>query len=40
VRRDDLVAVAMPGRVGKPRPALIAQSDLFNETHPISPSSP
>jgi mRNA interferase MazF len=34
VRRGDLVAVALPGDFGKPRPALIVQSDLFNATHP------
>jgi len=34
MRRGDLVAVALPGEFGKPRPALIIQSDLFNETHP------
>ena len=34
MRRGDLVAVALPGDCGKPRPALIIQSDLFNETHP------
>ena len=34
MRRGDLVAVALPGDFGKPRPALIVQSDLFNETHP------
>jgi mRNA interferase MazF len=33
VRRGDLVVVAMPGEYGKPRPALVVQSDLFNETH-------
>jgi len=27
------VVVAMPGDYGKPRPALVLQSDLFNETH-------
>lgn len=32
--RGDLVTVALPGDFGKPRPALIVQSDLFNETHP------
>jgi mRNA interferase MazF len=32
VRRGDVVAVALPG--GKPRPAVVVQSDLFNETHP------
>jgi len=34
VRRGDLVAVALPGDFGKPRPALVIQSDLFNQTHP------
>ncbi len=33
VRRGDVVAIALPGDFGKPRPALIIQSDLFNETH-------
>jgi mRNA interferase MazF len=33
VRRGDLVTVALPGSYGKPRPALIIQSDLFDE-HP------
>ena len=32
--RGDLVTVALPGDFGKPRPALIIQSDLFNKTHP------
>lgn len=32
--RGDLVTVALPGDFGKPRPTLIIQSDLFNETHP------
>lgn len=32
--RGDLVTVSLPGDFGKPRPALIVQSDLFNETHP------
>jgi mRNA interferase MazF len=34
MRRGDLVTVALPGDFGKTRPALIVQSDLFNETHP------
>jgi mRNA interferase MazF len=34
VRRGDVVAVALPGDFGKPRPALVIQSDLFNATHP------
>ena len=33
VKRGDVVVVAMPGDYGKPRPALVIQSDLFNETH-------
>jgi Growth inhibitor len=33
MRRGDLVTVALPGAYGKPRPALIIQSDLF-ATHP------
>lgn len=31
VRRGDLVTVAAPGDYGKPRPALVVQSDLFEE---------
>ena len=31
--RGDLVVVAMSGDYGKPRPALVLQSDLFNATH-------
>jgi hypothetical protein len=34
LRRGDVVAVALPGEFGKPRPGLIVQSDLFNQTHP------
>ena len=33
MRRGDLVTVALPGAYGKPRPALVIQSDLFDE-HP------
>lgn len=33
-RRGDLVTVAVQGSFGKPRPALVIQSDLFNERHP------
>lgn len=33
-RRGDLVTVAVQGDFGKPRPALVIQSDLFNDTHP------
>jgi mRNA interferase MazF len=32
-RRGDLVVVAMQGDYGKPRPALVVQSDLFNDAH-------
>jgi mRNA interferase MazF len=30
MRRGDLVTVAMPGDFGKPRPALVIQSDQFD----------
>lgn len=33
MKRGDLVTVALPGDFGKPRPALVVQADLFNETH-------
>lgn len=33
MRRGDLVTVALPGAYGKPRPALVVQSDVFDE-HP------
>jgi len=33
VKRGDFVTVALPGDYGKPRPALVIQSDLF-EAHP------
>ena len=33
MKRGDLVTIALPGTYGKPRPALIIQSDLFDE-HP------
>ena len=33
MRRGDLVTVALQGGLGKPRPALIIQSDLF-DAHP------
>ncbi len=32
IKRGDVVIVAMQGDYGKPRPALIIQSDLFSET--------
>lgn len=33
MKRGDIVVTASPGEFGKPRPALIVQSDLFNPTH-------
>jgi mRNA interferase MazF len=33
MRRGDLVPVALPGDFGKPRPALVVQSDHF-DSHP------
>ncbi len=33
MRRGALVTIALPGAYGKPRPALVVQSDLFGE-HP------
>lgn len=33
MKRGDLVVVAVQGDYGKPRPALVVQSDLFNDTH-------
>jgi mRNA interferase MazF len=33
VKRGNIVIVSAPGSYGKPRPAVIVQSDLFNETH-------
>jgi mRNA interferase MazF len=33
MRRGDLVTIALQGDYGKPRPALVIQSDLFSE-HP------
>ena len=33
MRRGDLVTIALPGDLGKPRPALVIQSDLF-DAHP------
>lgn len=34
--RGDLVTVALPGSLGKPRPALVIQSDAFAETGTIT----
>jgi mRNA interferase MazF len=33
VKRGDIVIASSAGDYGKPRPAVIVQSDLFNETH-------
>lgn len=32
-KRGDIVTVAAPGDFGKPRPAVIVQSDVFPQTH-------
>jgi mRNA interferase MazF len=34
LKRGDIVTVSAAGDYGKPRPALVVQSDLFNDTHP------
>ena len=34
MKRGDVVTVAVQGDYGKPRPAVVVQSDLFNDTHP------
>jgi mRNA interferase MazF len=31
MKRGDIVTVSLPGDYGKPRPALVIQSDLFDE---------
>lgn len=36
MRRGDLVTVAMPGDFGKPRPALVIQSDQFDTTATVT----
>lgn len=36
MRRGDLVTVAVQGDFGKPRPALVLQSDLFGETATVT----
>lgn len=33
MKRGDIVTVTLQGDYGKPRPALVAQADAFNETH-------
>ena len=34
VKRGDVVIAVITGDYGKPRPAVVVQSDLFNSTHP------
>ncbi len=36
MRRGDLVTVAMPGEFGKPRPALVIQSDQFMDAATVT----
>ena len=36
MKRGDLVTVAMPGDLAKPRPALIVQGDQFSETGTVT----
>ena len=33
MKRGEIVTVPLPGDYGKPRPAVVVQADLFNETH-------
>ena len=33
MKRGDVVLVAPPGDFGKPRPAVVIQTDLINDTH-------
>jgi len=33
VKRGDVVPCVAPGAYGKPRPAIVVQSNLFNDTH-------
>ncbi|MDX8409270.1 MAG: type II toxin-antitoxin system PemK/MazF family toxin [Mariprofundales bacterium] len=33
MKRGDVVVCALAGDYGKPRPAVVVQSDLFNPTH-------
>lgn len=34
MRRGEVVTVALRGELGKPRPAVVIQSDFFNDSHP------
>jgi mRNA interferase MazF len=36
MKRGDLISVALPGDYGKPRPALVMQSDIFDHIHSVS----
>jgi mRNA interferase MazF len=36
VRRGDLVTIALPGDFGRPRPALVIQSDHFDQTGTVT----
>ncbi|WP_426125062.1 type II toxin-antitoxin system PemK/MazF family toxin [Pararhizobium sp. PWRC1-1] len=36
MKRGDLVTIALPGDFGKPRPALIIQSDLFDQAPTVT----
>ncbi len=36
MNRGDIVTIALPGDLGKPRPALIIQSDRFLQTHTVT----
>ncbi|MFC3072128.1 type II toxin-antitoxin system PemK/MazF family toxin [Shinella pollutisoli] len=36
MKRGDLVTVAVPGDFGKPRPALVVQSDLFADAPTVT----
>ena len=33
MKRGDVVLVVVPGDYGKPRPAVVIQTDLVNDTH-------
>src|SRR3990167_11470059 len=36
MRRGDIVTVVLSGDYGKPRPALVVQSDIFSETNSVT----
>jgi mRNA interferase MazF len=40
MKRGDLVILTLAGDFGKPRPALVVQSDLFNQEHPTITVAP